>query len=130
MLLRDVPYRSLQIVLFDELARMHKAHKNKPHLAVEELLSTGVAAGCAAAAITTPFDLVRSRLLVQAGKQNVFQTLATAIRHDGVRIFTGSMFPKVLYVGCSVSAPLYSSRGCACLSCLSMHAPGAITLPS
>ena len=48
LLLRDVPYRALQIVLFEEFARMYMAHTKASYLNINEMLATGAAAGCAA----------------------------------------------------------------------------------
>ena len=62
--MRDVPYRALQIVLFDEMAHAYMTHQKTQHLTLKEMLVTGAAAGCTAAAITTPFDVVRSRLML------------------------------------------------------------------
>jgi solute carrier family 25 S-adenosylmethionine transporter 26 len=90
MLMRDVPYRALQIILFDEMARAYMAHKKSKHLTLEEMLATGAAAGCTAAAITTPFDLVRSRLMLQSGSQNALQNLGTAVKADGARVLASS----------------------------------------
>lgn len=90
MLMRDVPYRALQIILFDEMARAYMSHKNSKHLTLKEMLATGAAAGCTAAAITTPFDLVRSRLMLQSGSQSALQNLGSAIKHDGARVLASS----------------------------------------
>lgn len=103
MLMRDVPYRALQIVLFDEMARAYMAHKKTQHLTLKEMLVTGAAAGCTAAAITTPFDLVRSRLMLQSGTQNALQNMGTALRQDGMRVLSASAFPRMLYVSSSTA---------------------------
>lgn len=106
MLMRDVPYRALQIVVFDEIARAYMAHKKAPHLTLPEMLATGAAAGCTAAAITTPFDLVRSRMILQqgGGGSNALSNLASALSNEGAgRVLLGSAFPRLLSVGASTA---------------------------
>ena len=103
MLMRDVPYRALQIVLFDEMARAYMTHQKTQHLTLKEMLVTGAAAGCTAAAITTPFDVVRSRLMLQSGTQNALQHMGMVLRQEGARALTASAFPRMLYVGCSTA---------------------------
>ena len=90
MLMRDVPYRALQIILFDEMARAYMAHKKSQHLTLKEMLATGAAAGCSAAAITTPFDLVRSRLMLQSGSRNALQNMGSALQGDGARVLASA----------------------------------------
>ena len=102
LLLREVPYRALQISFFDELARGYMAHTNVQHLSLSEVLGTGVAAGCAAAAITAPLDVARSRLM-HASKQHPAQVLLSALRFDGSGSLAGSLMPRILHVGCSTA---------------------------
>lgn len=102
--MRDVPYRALQLVLFDEMSKEFAKRKDSKRLTMGETLCTGALAGSLAAAITTPMDLVKSRLMLSAKSTTFRQVLQSAARMEGMQMFTGSMAPKMIYVGASTAA--------------------------
>lgn len=98
-----VPYRVLQLVLYEEFCRFFAAQK-QARLSLEESVATGAFAGCAAAVITTPLDMLKSRMMVQNGGQSLPSMFSAAIRKEGVGVFTSSMVPQLLRVSCTTAA--------------------------
>jgi hypothetical protein len=103
------------------------------------------ATGSMAAAITTPLDLVKSRLILNARNTAYSRVFVDALRGEGVSIFLGSLVPKIVYVGvnvsdhcapyCSLSLSLSlslsfsdpSPRSLNCTLCMHAHKPHACT---
>ncbi|EKX52067.1 hypothetical protein GUITHDRAFT_101972 [Guillardia theta CCMP2712] len=104
MLLRDVPYRALQLVLFDEMLRRFAAYKQGGKLEMKEVVLTGAGAGCAAAVLTTPFDLMKSQLMASNGRVNALNVLRDIGKEEGRRRIMASLSPRVFHLAASTAA--------------------------
>eukprot|EP00960_Hanusia_phi_P057933 763720-Hanusia_phi.AAC.4 len=104
MLLRDVPYRALQLVLFDEMLRRFAKYKQGEKLEVKEVILTGAGAGCAATVLTTPFDLMKSQLMASTGKVNALNVLREIGMDEGRKRVMASLSPRIFHLAASTAA--------------------------
>lgn len=66
-LARDVPFSALQFTVYDSLRYLILRHRQPAaHMSRPEELACGAAAGAVAGALTTPLDVIKTRLQTQA----------------------------------------------------------------
>lgn len=106
-ILRDAPFRVLYFVLFDVIR--DKVQNRVDHkLGTGESLAVASVVGASVAAITTPVDVVRSRIMAQhpsAAKlyNNWLHCLVRTVRQDGIASIYRGVVPRTLYMGASVA---------------------------
>ena len=104
VLLREVPYGAFQIMFF-EFAKMSLEFLgtwNVP-IFIQRML-WGAAAGAGASFLTTPCDVITSRVMTRLSGDGdgpaptVWQTIRTMYKDEGWKVFwTGSMFRAAVY---------------------------------
>lgn len=104
-LIRDVPVRALQMVLFEKMR--NRVAKDREISTAE---SAAVAAGVGAfvGAITTPLDLVKTRVMAQrVGAATLYGNCVTCAvnvaRHEGPAAFFKGVLPRTVYTALSVT---------------------------
>ncbi|OSX80988.1 hypothetical protein BU14_0027s0014 [Porphyra umbilicalis] len=123
---RDVPFRVIQLVTYEELRRAYVGAKARrarpagaavappsaaaaaaggaPKVAVSgvEGMLLGAAAGSFTAAVTTPLDVVKTRMMtaeVGALVGGVPGVVRQVVREEGLRGLARGMGPRVVYIG-------------------------------
>lgn len=104
---RDMPCRALYLVLYDEIRE--RAQRRAGHK-LGNVESIGVAAtvGATVGAITTPVDVIRSRIMAQhpsAGKlyNNWLHCLLRTVRQEGLTSVYRGVLPRTVYMAASVA---------------------------
>lgn len=101
-LARDVPFRMLQFAFFEALNEWRAKIRNRPATPIENLL-VGALAGTAAAATTTPFDVVRTRMMAQtpgAGAfTSAFDCVVKTVAKEGPQALFRGLMPRCLLIG-------------------------------
>ncbi|XP_031253144.1 S-adenosylmethionine carrier 1, chloroplastic/mitochondrial isoform X1 [Pistacia vera] len=100
-LLRDLPFDAIQFCLYEQLRLGYKAaaHRelNDPENAV-----IGAFAGALTGAITTPLDVIKTRLMVQGSAnqyKGIFDCVQTIVREEGPPALLKGIGPRVLWIG-------------------------------
>lgn len=112
-LARDIPFRMLQLSLYEYARRWYMGRMNKTEgdmCAVENLM-IGAFAGTMAAATTTPLDVIRTRMMTQksgaaAAYKNVFDCVVKTVYKEGAGALVKGIVPRCLLIGPS-SAVLF-----------------------
>ncbi|XP_072998648.1 S-adenosylmethionine carrier 1, chloroplastic/mitochondrial isoform X1 [Typha latifolia] len=100
-LLRDLPFDAIQFCLYEQL-RIGYRIAAKRELNDPENAIIGAFAGAITGAITTPLDVMKTRLMVQGpanqynGLLHCFQTI---VREEGPAVFLKGLGPRVLWIG-------------------------------
>ncbi|QCD84767.1 solute carrier family 25 [Vigna unguiculata] len=100
-LLRDLPFDAIQFCIYEQIriGYMLAARRN---LNDPENAIIGAFAGALTGAITTPLDVIKTRLMVQ-GSANQYKGIAdcvqTIIKEEGPRAFLKGIGPRVLWIG-------------------------------
>lgn len=100
-LLRDVPYRSAHVAL---VAALMLGENKRDGLSV----ARSAAAASAVAIVTTPLDVIRTRVMAQKGAKvakvykGAIDCASRILKREGVRALFKGMVPRAVYMGASV----------------------------
>ncbi|KZF25004.1 putative mitochondrial carrier protein [Xylona heveae TC161] len=91
-LARDVPFSAIYFPTYNHLKRDYFGESPNKRLGILQLLTAGAIAGMPAAYLTTPFDVIKTRLQVEARKgetkyRNLRHCAATVFKEEGIKAF-------------------------------------------
>ncbi|XLU72552.1 hypothetical protein S245_031605 [Arachis hypogaea] len=100
-LLRDLPFDAIQFCIYEQLRIGYKLAA-KRDLNDPENAMLGAFAGAITGAVTTPLDVVKTRLMV-LGSQNhykgIYDCVNTIVKEEGTHALFKGMGPRVLWIG-------------------------------
>lgn len=102
--LRDVPYTALQFSLFTMCKDRYLGHMRARELTGLEATGLGVLVGSAAATVTNPFDVIKTRFMTQStGSERKYHSIAQCLKRlvteEGFAVLWRGLLPRVLWVG-------------------------------
>ena len=112
-LLRDIPFSAIYFPTYAHLKKDYFKESPTNHLGVTQLLIAGAVAGMPAAYLTTPADVIKTRLQVEARKgqthyKNIFHAAKTIFKEEGIRAFfkggPARIFRSSPQFGCTLAA--------------------------
>lgn len=100
---RDVPFRIFQFGVFEFLLANFQKRFGRQTNPVENL-GLGALAGTTAAALTCPFDVIRTRMMSQtpgspAAFRNAFECVAKTVQKEGIMTMYRGITPRCLLIG-------------------------------
>lgn len=114
---RDVPFRVAQLVSYELVKTAWAKARGSPvnaktgevELKAWESTCVGAIAGSASAAVTTPLDVLKTRLMTTTQYSGVWNALTTISREEGLKGLFGGLAPRVLYIGpsCAIFFVVY-----------------------
>ncbi|KAJ0988046.1 hypothetical protein J5N97_006402 [Dioscorea zingiberensis] len=100
-LLRDLPFDAIQFCIYEQLRIGYKIAA-KRELNDPENAVIGAFAGAITGAITTPLDVMKTRLMVQGSKNQyngLIDCVQTIVREEGPAALLKGIGPRVLWIG-------------------------------
>ncbi|KAL8527874.1 hypothetical protein ACS0TY_005624 [Phlomoides rotata] len=100
-LLRDLPFDAIQFCLYEQLRIGYKLAA-KRELKDPENAMIGAFAGALTGAITTPLDVIKTRLMVQGSAnqyKGIVNCVQTIVRDEGASALLKGIGPRVLWIG-------------------------------
>ncbi|EXB24794.1 hypothetical protein L484_005173 [Morus notabilis] len=100
-LLRDLPFDAIQFCIYEQLRLRYKVAA-KRDLNDPENAIIGAFAGALTGAITTPLDVIKTRLMVQGSAnqyKGIFDCVQTIVREEGPPALLKGIGPRVLWIG-------------------------------
>ncbi|KAB1998628.1 hypothetical protein ERO13_D12G093000v2 [Gossypium hirsutum] len=100
-LLRDLPFDAIQFCIYEQIRIGYKAAARRD-LNDPENAIIGAFAGALTGAITTPLDVIKTRLMVQGSAnqyKGIFDCVQTIIREEGPSALLKGIQPRVLWIG-------------------------------
>ncbi|KAL0440366.1 UNVERIFIED_CONTAM: putative S-adenosylmethionine carrier 2, chloroplastic, partial [Sesamum latifolium] len=100
-LLRDLPFDAIQFCIYEQLRIGYKLAARRD-LSDPENAIIGAFAGAITGAVTTPLDVIKTRLMVQGSTKQytgICHCVNTILREEGSSAFFRGMGPRVLWIG-------------------------------
>ena len=105
VLLRDVPFNAVEFTVYEQMKYTYLRLRGieRRTLTPTEAATLGGAAGMATGGITTPLDVIKTRLMMQSSKEGVKRTFTgTAkyiVRNEGWQALFAGLGPRLLWIG-------------------------------
>ncbi|XP_008237469.1 PREDICTED: probable S-adenosylmethionine carrier 2, chloroplastic [Prunus mume] len=100
-LLRDLPFDAVQFCIYEQLRIGFKLAARRD-LSDPEVAMIGAFAGAVTGAITTPLDVIKTRLMVQGSEnqyRGIYDCVRTIMREEGSPALWKGIGPRVLWIG-------------------------------
>ncbi|PXF40310.1 putative S-adenosylmethionine carrier 2, chloroplastic [Gracilariopsis chorda] len=102
LVLRELPFDAIQFPLYEYLKTVAMRRKRGGQLETWETSVCGSIAGAISAALTTPLDVVKTRLMTQnvaAPKYNgIVHGISTIAREEGAKALMAGVIPRVMWI--------------------------------
>ncbi|ERN03873.1 hypothetical protein AMTR_s00078p00165690 [Amborella trichopoda] len=100
-LLRDIPFDAIQFCIYEQLRIGYKIVARRDLYDPENAL-IGAFAGALTGAMTTPLDVIKTRLMVQGSTnqyKGIFDCIQTIVKEEGPSALLKGIGPRVLWIG-------------------------------
>lgn len=96
--MREVPFTVIQFPLWEGLKEWWRRRKGKHGITALESGVFGSMAGAIAAGVTTPLDVLKTRLMLARERERATVLLLKILRESGPRVFFAGIGPRVLWI--------------------------------
>lgn len=98
---REIPFTCIQFPLYEALKQKMAGYKSEPTWL--QAAVSGSMAGAVAAALTTPLDVIKTRIMLSkahgdGGAPRIFATLQSVLQQRGVRGLFAGIVPRTLWI--------------------------------
>ena len=100
-MLREVPFTVIQFPLWEGLKKWSLRQRDPPRPAEVTAVESGIygaVSGAVAAGLTTPLDVLKTRMMLSIGRQNVFVMTGKIWREEGGRVFFSGIGPRTMWI--------------------------------
>lgn len=97
-IMREVPFTVIQFPLWEALKRWRCESTGKSEVSGLEGGLLGSMAGAVAAGITTPLDVVKTRMMLATERQSMGTMLRTILKESGPRAFFAGIGPRIGWI--------------------------------
>jgi solute carrier family 25 S-adenosylmethionine transporter 26 len=101
-LLRDLPFDAIEFIAYEQAKSAYKAMVQGRELNPAEHSAIGAVAGVSTAVLTTPLDVIKTRLMTQgaAGRyKGIIDCCRTLVREEGAAALMKGVGPRVTWIG-------------------------------
>ena len=96
--MREVPFTVIQFPLWEALKRWRLQATGREKVTGTEGGALGSVAGAVAAGITTPLDVLKTRMMLATTKQPMFTMLGTILKESGPKAFFAGIGPRIGWI--------------------------------
>lgn len=102
-IMREVPFTIIQFPIWESLKKYSRRRQGLDtsrgqDVSAGESAVYGSVAGAVAAAITTPLDVLKTRVMLSSQKTKVLDVVVSILREDGIRRFFAGIGPRVAWI--------------------------------
>ncbi|KAK8156366.1 mitochondrial carrier domain-containing protein [Phyllosticta citrichinensis] len=97
-IMREVPFTVIQFPLWEGMKAWRQSKTGQDKVSATEGALFGSFAGAIAAGITTPLDVLKTRMMLSTEKQSLAPLLTSILRESGPRAFFAGIGPRVFWI--------------------------------
>lgn len=97
-ILREIPFTIVQFPLWEALKRQRLAQTGQEQISGLEGALLGSVAGAVAAGITTPLDVLKTRMMLARKKHPMMAMLSSILKENGPRAFFAGLGPRIGWI--------------------------------
>ncbi|CAN6637492.1 succinate/fumarate mitochondrial transporter [Trichomonascus vanleenenianus] len=97
-ILREIPFTVIQFPLYEYLKLTRARSLGIDKVAPNEGAVCGMIAGGTAAAITTPLDVIKTRLMLHKTRTSIFDLAVTILKEEGPGAFLKGIGPRTMWI--------------------------------
>ena len=97
-ILREVPFTVIQFPLWERLKQWRMQNTNWETVSAIESALFGSMAGAVAAGITTPLDVLKTRIMLAEEKEHTLSLVTRILRDSGPKVFFAGIGPRVIWI--------------------------------
>ena len=97
-IMREVPFTMIQFPLWEAMKEYRRRTTGHAVVSAVESGIFGSIAGAVAAGITTPLDVLKTRMMLAREKQQMLSLLSQILRDSGPRAFFAGIGPRVFWI--------------------------------
>lgn len=97
-IMREIPFTIIQFPLYEYLKRVRAEQQGLPEVAPLEGAVCGSIAGGVAAGLTTPLDVIKTRLMLNKTPIGISTLVKNIISEDGYKAFWKGIGPRVMWI--------------------------------
>jgi solute carrier family 25 S-adenosylmethionine transporter 26 len=97
-IMREVPFTVIQFPLWESMKEYRRRKSGRDAISAVESGLFGSAAGAIAAGITTPLDVLKTRMMLAKEKTAMVPLLRQILKDSGPRAFFAGIGPRVLWI--------------------------------
>lgn len=98
-IMRDIPFTMIQFPLYEQLKKWWAIYDQTESLSLAKGAICGSIAGSFAAALTTPLDVLKTRLMLNKERIGIFQLTRSLIQNEGYGVFLSGIGPRTMWIG-------------------------------
>jgi solute carrier family 25 S-adenosylmethionine transporter 26 len=101
-LLRDLPFDAIEFIAYEQAKIAYKTVVQGRELNPAEHSAIGAVAGVATAVLTTPLDVIKTRLMTQGAVRKyagIIDCCRTVVKEEGARALMKGVGPRVTWIG-------------------------------
>jgi len=104
-IMREIPFTSVQFPLYELFKQRLSAYLHKKPLRAHEAALCGCVAGAIAGALTTPLDVLKTRIMLDTRKADAptrpsaFSRLLTIYHAEGAKTLFAGIVPRTIWIG-------------------------------
>ncbi|KAI9851334.1 MAG: S-adenosylmethionine transporter [Thelocarpon superellum] len=96
--MREVPFTVIQFPLWEGMKDARRRATGRHGVSAVESALFGSVAGAVAAGVTTPLDVLKTRLMLSKEEQHVLPLLTQILRDSGPRAFFAGIGPRIVWI--------------------------------
>ena len=97
-IMREVPFTIIQFPLWEGMKEWRRRTKGRSEIGAVESAVFGSVAGAIAAGVTTPLDVLKTRIMLSKDRQKTMKLLVQIVEESGPRAFFAGVGPRVLWI--------------------------------
>jgi solute carrier family 25 S-adenosylmethionine transporter 26 len=97
-IMREVPFTVIQFPLWESMKEYRRRTSGKEVISAFESALFGSAAGAIAAGVTTPLDVLKTRMMLAKEKTALVPLLRQILKDSGPRAFFAGIGPRILWI--------------------------------